>query len=304
MAKRKLDNETLQPIGDQVTLDPADILVVEEDNLRHFPPTAAEISALADSIKKNGQMQPVLVRALGVEDAFLGNGGDNPSYKLILGYRRYAAVAYAREHLGLEDLPVLARVVSGGDEMSLNLNLAENLERRELGPMDVAYAITRFKTRGEDGKTIGARFKGLDGKPKSRAWVTQTGSLTTLRPKFQKEVQEGKLSQTHARMLVGLDDEKQDDLYEKIKSGKLTSYEAAAERQKRKTKKDNRGKKASPVPSIKAAAKVFDTLAAPPEKGLKLTASRKLRWAVAEIVAKFLHGKIGAAAVARLLEKL
>ena len=70
MAKRKLDNETLQPIGDQVTLDPADILVVEEDNLRHFPPTAAEISALADSIKKNGQMQPVLVRALGVEDAF------------------------------------------------------------------------------------------------------------------------------------------------------------------------------------------------------------------------------------------
>ena len=78
MAKRKLDNETLQPIGDQVTLDPADILVVEEDNLRHFPPTAAEISALADSIKKNGQMQPVLVRALGVEDAFLGNGVDKP----------------------------------------------------------------------------------------------------------------------------------------------------------------------------------------------------------------------------------
>jgi ParB/RepB/Spo0J family partition protein len=315
--KRKLDNETLQEVlgeGEQVALPPMSILVNEADNLRH-PAAPQEIEDLARSIMDKTQMQPVLVRPLSTEERerveeAASNGNPPPTHKLILGYRRYAAVVYAREHLeGMEDLNVLARIVSTGDEMSLNLD--ENLKRKELGAMDISHAIARFKARGEDGKTIAARFAGVDGKPKTRAWVTQMAGLTTLRPAIQRQIQEGKLNQTLGRMLVGLEEDKQDEMLEQFKSGKVTTTaQASVERKKRKTKPDKRGRKANSAPSLKEAVKAFEAMAQRPEKDpetgkvVKLSKEQEYRRAVAEVVSKFLAGKIGAGSVGRALERL
>ena len=312
MAKKQLDNDTLQETGaipEQVSIPASEILADPLRNLRHFAPDSKEIEDLARSIVARGQLQPVGVRLHTNGVAVEGSPSETPRpYELLFGFRRVLAVEYANEHLDRPDLKVLARVLTANDEDAMLLNLDENLRRRELTMMDVSFAITRFKAAGLSGKEIGEKFGG-----KSMAWVSQIGRFAQLRPQIQKMIHEGKLPLGHARELAGMEEAEQDAMLAKLEKGELkTTADMNTERKAAKGgKRDKRGRKAAAAtPSLKAVVNVFEALAQDPEKdektgkAPKLTAEQEWRQKVAKIVMNFLSGKIGAGAVGRLIERI
>ena len=87
-----------------------------------------ELEELAQSIKANGIIQPILVRR------------DGSAYRIIAGERRWRAAQRA----GLQRVPVIVRDVSPGDKQLLELALIENLQRENLNPVDEALAYQRL----------------------------------------------------------------------------------------------------------------------------------------------------------------
>ncbi len=142
------------------------------------------LSALVDSIKAVGILQPVLVREVGPEE-----------YELIAGERRFRAARRA----GLQSIPAL--VHQADDAMSLEEALVENLHREDLNPLDEAGAyqqlIEEFNlTHEEVAKRVG----------RSRAAVTNALRLFQLPPTVQRYIRDGQLSAGHARSLLATPD--------------------------------------------------------------------------------------------------
>jgi ParB family transcriptional regulator, chromosome partitioning protein len=140
---------------------------------------------LADSIKEQGIVQPLIVRAL----------GDN--FELIAGERRWRA----SQLLGLAEVPVIVR--EADDKSVLELALIENLQRENLNPLEEAqgYAqlIEQFQLKQDDVATkVG----------KSRAVVANALRLLKLAPSIQEMIRDGKLSVGHAKVILGLPNEK------------------------------------------------------------------------------------------------
>lgn len=300
MAKKQaIDNETLQaPVAEQIVVAANDILVDPVRNLRHFAPNAKDIEDLARNIVDRGQIQPVGIRARPESN------GDGLPYELLFGFRRVLAIQYANDHLDAPDLKVVARLLTASDVDAMMLNLDENLRRKELSLMDVSLAISRFKEQGLGGAEIAAKFG------KGTSWVSQIGKFTNFRPAIQKQIHDGKLDQTHARELIGLEDEAQDALLADFEKGKLSGKEMnAARKAKKKGKRDKRGRKENKAPSIKAVVNVFDDLAQVPKdektgKAVKLSVEQEWRRKVALIVSRFLKGEIGAGSVGKLIERI
>ena len=142
------------------------------------------LSALVDSIKSVGILQPILVREIGPED-----------YELIAGERRFRAARRA----GLQSIPALVHVAD--DAMSIEEALVENLHREDLNPLDEAGAyqqlIEEFNlTHEEVARRVG----------RSRTGVTNALRLFQLPPTVQRYVRDGQLSAGHARALLGTPD--------------------------------------------------------------------------------------------------
>jgi len=142
------------------------------------------LSALVDSIKAVGILQPVLVREVGPEE-----------FELIAGERRCRAARRA----GLQSIPAL--VHQADDAMSLEEALVENLHREDLNPLDEAGAyqqlIEEFSlTHEEVARRVG----------RSRAAVTNALRLFQLPPTVQRYVRDGQLSAGHARSLLATPD--------------------------------------------------------------------------------------------------
>lgn len=142
------------------------------------------LSALVDSIKAVGILQPVLVREVGPDQ-----------YELIAGERRFRAARRA----GLQSIPAL--VHRADDATSLEEALVENLHREDLNPLDEAGAyqqlIEEFSlTHEEVARKVG----------RSRAGVTNALRLFQLPPTVQRYVRDGQLSAGHARSLLGTPD--------------------------------------------------------------------------------------------------
>ncbi len=141
-----------------------------------------QIDELAASIRENGILQPLIV---------IASGG---SYELIAGERRLRAAAKA----GLEKVPVIIREVAGEGEM-LELALVENLQREDLAPLERARAYERLiETHGLVQEEI-ARKVG-----KSRAAVANTLRLLGLPSPVLDAIEQGLLSEGHARPLLAL----------------------------------------------------------------------------------------------------
>lgn len=144
------------------------------------------LNELAESIKKFGIIQPIVVRRL--------SGGDK--YEIITGERRYRAV----KKIGINTIPsIIARDID--DRTSLEMALIENLQRDDLKPMEKAYTfkqlIDEFKiTHDQLSKRIG----------KSRATITNFLRLLSLPAEIQKLIDEGKLSEGHARSLLPIEE--------------------------------------------------------------------------------------------------
>ena len=146
----------------------------------------AGIRELAASIKEVGILQPLVVRPT--------PGG----FELIAGERRLRA---ARE-AGLERVPVLIR--QAGEDESMELALVENLQRENLSPLETAAAYQALMdgfglTRERLARRLG----------KSRAAVTNTLRLVQLPERIQALLGDGKLSEGHARALLGLQTEEE-----------------------------------------------------------------------------------------------
>ena len=158
------------------------------------------IKELAASIQEVGILQPLVVRPTA--------GG----FELIAGERRLRAAKEA----GLERVPVLIR--QAGEDESIELALVENLQRENLSPLETAAAYQALMDGFGLTKERLARRLG-----KSRAAVTNTLRLVHLPERIQALLGNGKLSEGHARALLGLETEEQMiQLAQRIEAEKLS----------------------------------------------------------------------------------
>ena len=140
-----------------------------------------ELSELADSIKQNGILQPILVRKHGT------------SYEIVAGERRYQAAKLA----GLDEVPVVIREIS--DEDVFKLALIENLQREDLNPMEEAEGYQQLMTQYNLTQEETAQRVG-----KSRSAVANALRLLNLCPPVRAMVEDGRLSNGHARTILPL----------------------------------------------------------------------------------------------------
>ncbi|NBV41562.1 ParB/RepB/Spo0J family partition protein [bacterium] len=177
-----------------------------------FEPTA--MASLVDSIRQHGLNQPVLVRRVGNH------------YELIAGERRFRACSQA----GLEQIPAIIKNVS--DEESLQLALIENIERQDLNPLEVARGYQRLVDEfGYTHQLISEAFG------RSRSAVSNTIRLLNLPNSIQRALEDGDISEGHARTLLSLGSESAMlDYVSKIKAGEMNvrqiEGEAASKRAK------------------------------------------------------------------------
>ncbi len=162
-----------------------DIDLIEPNN---FQPRTIfneeRLEELAQSIKANGIIQPLLVRRL---------GGDR--YQLIAGERRWRAAQRA----GLLRVPCVVRDIP--DDKMLELALVENIQRQELNAIEEAHAYKRLiETLGLTQEMVAQRV-GRD-----RTFITNYLRLLRLPEDIQGLVEQEKLSMGHARALLGVDD--------------------------------------------------------------------------------------------------
>ncbi len=141
-----------------------------------------ELAQLAESIKRNGMLQPVLVRRKA-----------DGLFELIVGERRYRAAKLA----GLKSIPAVVRNTS--DEQSMELALVENLQREDLNPMEEARAYHRLTT--EFGLTQEALAQKVG---KDRSSVANSLRLINLPNEIKELVESLKISMGHAKVLLGL----------------------------------------------------------------------------------------------------
>ncbi len=154
-----------------------------------------ELEELAQSIKENGLIQPIIVRPSSVF-----------GYELIAGERRLKASKLA----GLTDIPAIVKEIS--DRESMQLAIIENLQRSDLNPIEEANAYQQLLSKNQMTHEELAQFMG-----KSRPYITNCLRLLKLPYTISKAVETGKISQGHARLLLTVkDSKKQDEWYQKI----------------------------------------------------------------------------------------
>lgn len=160
----------------------------------------AALQTLADSIKNQGIMQPILVREVG-EDRF----------EIIAGERRWRASQIA----GLMQVPVLVRDIA--DESALAMALIENIQRENLNPLEEAQGIKRLIE-----EFAMTHEKAADAVGRSRVAVSNILRLLTLTQAVQELLMQNKLDMGHARALVGLDAAQQIMLANKVVQQQLS----------------------------------------------------------------------------------
>jgi len=163
---------------------------------------------LAESIKVQGIMQPILVRRL--------NGGANDGkYEIIAGERRFRAAKLA----GMESLPVLIRDVP--DESAAAMSLIENIQREDLNPLEEAQGLQRLVKEFGMTHELAAQAVG-----RSRSAATNLLRLLNLAEPVQTMLMAGDLDMGHARALLALERATQITAANQIAAKKLSVREA------------------------------------------------------------------------------
>jgi ParB family chromosome partitioning protein len=162
------------------------------------------LAELADSIRAQGLMQPILARPI--------PGG---RFEIIAGERRWRASQLA----GLREVPVLVRVVE--DEVALKMALIENIQRENLNPLEEAHGIQRLIQEFTLTHQTAAEAVG-----RSRVAVSNLLRLLNLAKPVQALLMNGELDMGHARALLALPHAKQVDSAHKIVLHGLSVREA------------------------------------------------------------------------------
>ena len=192
---------------------------------------------LAESIKAQGVMQPVLVRSVG------------DGYEIIAGERRVRAAAMA----GLHEVPVIIKQVS--DNAALAMALIENIQREDLNPLEEAHGVQRLIrefhfTHEQAAEAIG----------RSRSATTNLLRLTNLAAPVQQMVLDGKLDMGHARALLALSAAQQIQLGNRIAADQLSVRATEALVARGGAAKARKGSKKAP-PRARDIVRLEDELA-------------------------------------------
>lgn len=208
--------------GDLIT--PAVSIVSDEDKIWHINPELIKvndyqprtdfddtaINELAESIKQYGILQPLVVSKTG------------EGYLLIAGERRLRAAKKAN----LTTVPVIVR--EANEQKRLELALIENIQRQDLNPLELAIAYRRLAD--EFNLSLDAVADRLG---KSRSVVANTIRFLNLPEEIQKALAEGRITEGHAKIILGLDSEaKQMELFHKVVTNKMTVAQTTSETQK------------------------------------------------------------------------
>ena len=158
------------------------------------------LESLADSIREQGIMQPIIVREVGAN-----------RYEIIAGERRWRASQLA----GLAEVPVIVREIP--DEAALAMALIENIQRENLNPIEEANGIKRLIDEFSMTHELAAKAVG-----RSRSAVTNLLRLQQLHSVVQEMLMQSKLDMGHARALLGLEGAKQIAAAEQIVQNQLS----------------------------------------------------------------------------------
>lgn len=171
---------------------------------RDFNPDS--LAELADSIRAQGVVQPIVVRKI-----------EHDRYEIIAGERRWRASQQA----GLSDIPVVVRDID--DRTAMAMALIENIQREDLNPLEEAFALQRLLkefelTHQEIAQSVG----------KSRTTVTNLLRLLDLNDDVKKLVEQRRLEMGHARALLTLKDEMQSEAARKVVSAGMSVRQTEA----------------------------------------------------------------------------
>ncbi len=158
---------------------------------QHFDQTA--LRELADSLEQQGMIQPVLVRPLA------------DGYEIVAGERRWRAAQLA----GMHDIPAIIRVLD--DQSVAAVSLIENIQRKDLNPMEEAEALSRLQL--EFGMT---HQSVADAVGRSRAAVSNLMRLLDLHDEVKLMVARADIDMGHARALLALPKQDQPDVARKV----------------------------------------------------------------------------------------
>jgi ParB family transcriptional regulator, chromosome partitioning protein len=175
------------PPGDRIASVPLDLL----QRGKYQPRTdmrPESLQELADSIKAQGLVQPILVRPLSGR-----NPGESQRYEIIAGERRWRAAQMA----GLAEISVVIRDVP--DEATLAMALIENIQREDLNPLEEARALSRLIE--EFGLTHQAAAEAVG---RSRAAVSNLLRLMELADEVKELLEQRRIEMGHARALLSL----------------------------------------------------------------------------------------------------
>ena len=206
-----------------------------------------EIKSLADSVRKQGIIQPLVVRSV--------SGG---GYEIIAGERRWRAAQIA----GLKTVPAIAREVS--DREAMLFALAENIQRADLNPAEQARGIARLLEETKITHAEAAEYLGM-----SRPAITNLLRLLSLSAPVLRFLEEGNLEAGHARALLPLPPPRQREAARRIMDKKL-SARAAESLAKKMMQDDN-------APAAAAVEPDADTLRLERELSAKLSARVEIR---------------------------
>lgn len=191
------------------------------------------LADLADSIKKEGLLQPIIVRPQGA------------GYQIVAGERRYHACKLA----GLEKVPV--RIVQMDDEATLRVALIENLQRTDLNAIEEARGFKELMRLGN--LTQGELATAVS---KSRPAIANALRLLDLPEEVQAMIYEGALTAGHARAILSIpEEEKRIKLAQKIVDDRLSVREAENLARLYAAGEIERPKKPTPPRSYKLVAK-------------------------------------------------
>ena len=174
-------------VGDRLATLPLDLLQRGKYQPR-VDMREDSLSELADSIKSQGLVQPILVRPVGKP-----RPGESQRYEIIAGERRWRAAQMA----GLADIPAVIRDVP--DEAAVAMALIENIQRENLNPLEEAGALLRLID--EFGLTHQAAAEAVG---RSRAAVSNLLRLTELADEVKQLLEARSIEMGHARALLGL----------------------------------------------------------------------------------------------------
>jgi ParB family transcriptional regulator, chromosome partitioning protein len=206
---------------------PASLLLEDMVPGAYQPRTRMDEGALyelAESIKAQGIMQPILVRRLNDEQARArrkndphgnANGDARPVYEIIAGERRFRAARIA----GLDSVPVLVRDVP--DESAAAMSLIENIQREDLNPLEEAHGLQRLVK--EFGLTHEQAAQAVG---RSRSAASNLLRLLNLADPVQTMLMAGDLDMGHARALLALERASQITAAHQIAAKKLSVREA------------------------------------------------------------------------------